>query len=329
LEKVILGDGGNGIEANNQPFTYFLNLKEVIFPKSLSTIPDYSFFKLQSLEKVTIPYGVTDLTIGERAFYESNLASLTIPDSVTNLKIGIAAFQNSSLTSLTIPDSVTNLEIGNGAFSDSNLASLTIPYGVTNLTGDGVFYLCTNLTSLTIPNSVTDLTIGFMAFESCTSLASLTIPDSVTKLTIGVQAFKDCTSLTSLTIPDSVTNLGIGNDAFAGCTKLTSLTIPDRATKAITNAFDNSILKLVTTSDTANSTLKVLHYNGGLNMINSILEAAPPISDINYTFDLSSSSISPAITSGNLTTNNPNTRWRVKLNDGKEYKWNGSSWEQI
>jgi hypothetical protein len=261
LEKVILGDGGNGIEANNQPFTYFLNLKEVIFPKGLSTIPSRSFLNLQSLEKVTIPNSVTDLTIGNFAFNN-----------------------------------------------------------------------CTSLASLTIPNSITDLTIGAGTFGSCTSLTSLTIPDGVANLTIGINAFRFCTNLTSLTIPNSVTNLTIDSSAFISCSKLTSLTIPDSVIRSIDpNAFCDSSLNLVTISDTASRTLKVYLYNegtnnAGINMINSILEAAPPISDDDdYTFDLSS--ISPAITLNDLTQNS-DTRWRVKLRDGV-YEWNGLTWEQI
>ena len=71
---------------------------------------------------VTIPDGVT--SIGEGAFYCSNLTSVTIPDSVTSIG-NIAFCYCSSLKRVTIPESVTS--IGTHAFSEcSSMTSITI-----------------------------------------------------------------------------------------------------------------------------------------------------------------------------------------------------------
>ncbi len=149
------------------------------------TAPWYSS-RTDDITTVVIKNGIT--SIGNYAFYGSQLKRITIPDSVTS--IGGRAFENcTSLTSITIPDGVTS--IGNYAF-------------------DG----CTSLASIIIPDSVTS--IGGGAFSGCTSLTSITLPDSVTS--IGGRAFENCTSLTSITIPDSV--ISIGESAFYGCNKL-------------------------------------------------------------------------------------------------------------
>ncbi len=97
-------------------------------------------------------YSVT--SIGDEAFYLSELTSITIPNSVTS--IGYQAFYYCiGLTSVTIPNSVTS--IGNSAFSNCfGLTSITIPNSVTSI-GNYAFYGCTGLTSITIPNSVTNI----------------------------------------------------------------------------------------------------------------------------------------------------------------------------
>ncbi|MDR3285059.1 MAG: leucine-rich repeat domain-containing protein [Holosporales bacterium] len=167
----------------------------------------------------------------------------------------------------------------------------------------------------------------------CTNLTSLTIPDSVANLKIGYYAFYDCSSLASLTIPDSVTNLEIGSFAFGNCPNLASLEIPGSVTDPSgidENAFVGSSLNLVTISDTAHSTLKVLFYNEGINIINSILEAAPPTSgDDDYTLDFSE--LNPQISFNDLggLTMESNTRWIIKISNEAEYYWNGENWVQF
>ena len=99
--------------------------------KAINVISGYS-------GAVTIPatvtyngntYSVT--TIGNSAFYNSDLTSIAIPESVTS--IGGCAFQYcSSLTSITIPESVTS--IGYSAFSGcGSLTTITIPESVTSI----------------------------------------------------------------------------------------------------------------------------------------------------------------------------------------------------
>ncbi|MGJ8653112.1 MAG: leucine-rich repeat domain-containing protein [Opitutaceae bacterium] len=158
-----------------------------------------------------IPSSVT--SIGDRAFYSSDLTSISIPTSVTSIG-GSAFYSCGNLTSLSIPGSVSS--IGGSAFSYCDgLTSISIASGVTSI-GDDAFRSCDGLTSVSIPGTVTS--IGDYAFYYCEGLTSVTLADGV--MEIGSNAFQSCDGLTSITIPGSVTS--IGSYAFFFCTNLTS-----------------------------------------------------------------------------------------------------------
>ena len=236
------------------PSSYFstIGLREIIFPKSITTIGSSAFKGCVNLTAVVMNEGVK--TIYSEAFSGcKKLTSIYLPESVTS--IGSSAFSGcSSLTSINIPESVTAISdytfygcssltsisipesvnsIGSSAFSDcSRLTSISIPESVTTI-GDRAFSGCSSLTSISIPESVTS--IGYKAFYGCSSLASITILESVT--TIGNYAFSGCSSLTSINIPESVTS--IGGFAFSDCSSLTSINIPESVTSIGNNAFSD------------------------------------------------------------------------------------------
>ncbi len=142
-------------------------------------------------------------TIGNKAFFNSQLTSITIPDSVTTIEES-AFSHNSQLTSVTLGNSVTT--IGGWAFYSNQLTSIIIPKSVTTI--EYFAFASNQLTSIIIPNSVT--TIGSNVFY-LNQLTSIIIPDSIT--IIGGHAFAN-NRLTSITIPNSVTT--IGDFAFEG-----------------------------------------------------------------------------------------------------------------
>lgn len=177
--------------------------------KNPSALPP--FFNCDELVGIIIPDSIT--SIGQAAFYQSNIQSITLPNSVTS--IGEQAFYQTKLTTINIPNSVTS--IGQAAFAyNSYLTSVTIGNGVETW-GSRVFGDCTALTSVIInsPN------IGERAFENCSALTSITLGNTV--IEIEGSAFYPCTALTSVIIPSSVTN--IGGSAFQACSSLTSVTI--------------------------------------------------------------------------------------------------------
>ena len=119
------------------------------------------YMKGKEVKDLVIPKSVT--SIGKLAFYEcSGLTSVTIPNSVK--RVGNSAFEYcDGLTSVTIGNSVES--IGDEAFRNCfGLTSVTIGNGVTSI-GSDAFYNCSRLTSVTIPNSVKS--IGSDAFEDC------------------------------------------------------------------------------------------------------------------------------------------------------------------
>ena len=153
------------IDFKDNPLTYahhlYLNgeeIKKLVIPNSVTSIPRYAFDGCSGLTSVTIPNSV--IAIGNYAFRDcSGLTNANIPNSVSS--IGDWVFSGCKrLTSVTIPNTVT-----------------CIPHCA--------FSRCEALSSVTIPNSVT--IIDNQAFGFCTSLTSVTIPSSVTS--IGANAF--------------------------------------------------------------------------------------------------------------------------------------------
>lgn len=161
------------------------------FDGDIRYIPNDMFYDFHSIKEVVIPKSVT--SIGNSAFYNCRyLKSIYIPEGVTS--IGRSAFYYCIyLTEITIPDSVTTIE--NSAFSDcQRLTSVDLGNGVTTI-GGGAFYNCTSLAEITIPNSVT--TIDGSIFSRCRALTSVVLGNSVTS--IGNRAFENCKSLTEIT----------------------------------------------------------------------------------------------------------------------------------
>ena len=171
------------------------------------TLRAFSFMYCMSLESVTIPNGLTN--ISEYVFSHCfSLRSVVMPNTVSF--IGDRVFHNCySLARIVMPNSVTS--IGAYLFYHClSLASIVIPNRVTDIKND-MFSYCQTITSIAIPDSVTS--IGSTSFGYCYSLNNITIPDGVTS--IADSTFNYCQTITSIAIPDSVTS--IGGYAFYNC----------------------------------------------------------------------------------------------------------------
>ena len=199
------------------------DFKKVVIEHGVTSIGDNAFF-LSNIHCLEIADSVT--YIGEGAFAEGwYLETVVIPDSVTYL--GGGAFLMQPLRAVVLPDTLSY--IGPSTFSDTFLESIELPSTLTFI-GDNLLQ-STRIESIDIPSTATY--IGFQAFAWCLKLTDVYIPPSVIQIKGG--AFEDCTSLKSLTIPDSVTS--IEYEAFAGCTGLEYVAIPDSVTSIGRDAF--------------------------------------------------------------------------------------------
>ena len=101
--------------------------------------------------------------------YDEHISAVVIQDGVTS--IGNNAFFQSELTSVTIPGSVAS--IGESAFYNCiNLTSMDIPEGTTSI-GAGAFYSCGRLATVTLPESMTS--IEESAFYQCRNLTRIAV----------------------------------------------------------------------------------------------------------------------------------------------------------
>ncbi len=214
------------------------DLTSLNIPKNVTNIGTGITLGCQGLESLTVDSenAVYDSREGCNAIIETASNTLiagspntTIPTSVTT--IGEEAFYGTNIQNIVIPESVTS--IGNDAFIWGEFTNVVIPESVTSL-GSGVFGYCGNLQSIVIPPSITTISNGL--FTHCTSLSSITIPESVTS--IGYTAFEACQSLTSIFIPISVTS--ISESAFLDCNNLTTVKVDIDSPLAIDeNTFSN------------------------------------------------------------------------------------------
>lgn len=242
--------------------------RRVTLGDNITSIGDYAFSRLETIEQVIIPEGVT--SIGDYAFCSCReLRDITIPDSVNY--IGEGAFANcSSLTTITIPEGVAIIFMNTFA-NCTELKSVTIADSVDTI-GMSAFENCSSLTTITIPAGVAD--IRDFAFLGCYLLknivvadenhtydsrggcnaiietdencllmgcSSTTIPASVTD--IAPFAFCNDPCLSSIVIPNSVRFLDIS--IFANCPNLRSVSIGSGVTSIDFESFVDTNIEVM------------------------------------------------------------------------------------
>ena len=243
-------------------YNFYLNnqqIKDLVIPNTVDSIPAYAFDFCKSFTSITIPNSVT--YIGEFAFELcSNVNSIFIPKSVKSIQQGAFA-GGVNLQSIIVEEgnpvydsrdncnaiietesntliagcSITNIpkavtHIGAYAFSYQYLlTSIKVPTGIISI-GDRAYYSCGNATSVFIPNSVTS--VGRWALFGCESLNSIVVEEgnSVYDSRNNCNALIETASNSLIVacqntiIPNSVTN--IGEEAFFNCNYTTSISLP-------------------------------------------------------------------------------------------------------
>ena len=227
-------------------------------PDSVNKIGQYAFTGLQSLKKIVLPQGITDIPKGMLQNCYA-LESVTIQENV--LTIGTSAFFNTyALTTITLPSGLTT--IGETAFQASGIVSVVCPDDSKLASiGARAFLNCTKLTSINLPATFTELPVYIgstaggntstytysEAFKGCTSLKYIDISgvDSIHDST-----FEGCTGLENVVLSETLEY--IGKKAFYG-TPITELALPATLTEIGASAFENCQKLTTVTFDPASS----------------------------------------------------------------------------
>ncbi len=186
---------------------YGSNLESVVFPKTVTRIPNYCCYSMgnsgnQNLSEIVFPTEAATLEIGDYAFHHCAVVSLLFPSSTTS--VGNYAFATSpNMTDVEMQGLTNNCTFGNNVFDGCGaLKHVTLSEKTQNI-GDNMFNQCGLLESIRIPT--TCKTIGEKAFCECYSVHEITIPEGVEL--IKVNAF-DLSGLTDIyvmaTSPDKV-----------------------------------------------------------------------------------------------------------------------------
>jgi len=183
-----------------------------VIPDSVTSIGEYAFYECINLTDITFGNSLT--TIGLSAFRHcSGLRSLTIPDSVTS--IGGWAFQGcKNLSEFKAQD---NLKIiGEAAFRDcSGLKKVAVGSGITTIFG-WAFADCKNLEYFSLPIKSNLNYLGYAAFLNCGKLKEITIPNNLKEILD--QTFFGCKSLKKVKIGENLSIIADRN--FEVCLNL-------------------------------------------------------------------------------------------------------------
>ena len=149
------------------PSSLFMNctsLKQIDIPEAVTTIHSNAFLNCASLKQIRIPKAVT--IIGHRVFEGTPLENVEFLEGSQLQTIGESAFYGTNLRSIQIPANVT--EIQYQAFAEcKQLESVVLPESVVSI-GSAAFSSCTALTEIVIPKSVTSITEK--TFDLCSAL---------------------------------------------------------------------------------------------------------------------------------------------------------------
>ncbi len=193
-------------------------------------VADQAFYRSDSLEKVTLKEGITE--IGQFAFARSTLKEIQIPEGVANICYG-AFYHCDDLESVLLPESVMNVEPK--AFDYTSMMENFKNSGTDFLVNGGVLLGYNGSDSqVFVPGGIR--VIAAEVFAGHEEIESIRLPDSV--LVVGEGAFKDCTNLRQVNLGTGVEQ--IKDRAFAGCSRLEAVKLPASVKTVGLQAFGNA-----------------------------------------------------------------------------------------
>lgn len=299
-ELDIIDQGNCGTNCHYQIDNKGLLLIKPVDNSTRADVQKEAFKERKDFAKVKIEEGI--VSIGDDAFYKTNLVEIELPDTLTYL--GNLTFMFSKLKKINLPDSLTSIGSSYGdmwttkgrTFAATKLKKIKIPNSVTTIE-EGTFSN-DDLREVILPKNLK--VIEEDAFSGNSKLKNIIIPDTVTS--IGKSAFYGC-GLESLKLPKSLESIESGvfgstkiknlelpqylrtinKDAFE-YTKISELNIPDSVIFIDEGAFRKAKLSYIVISDTTevseeafeDATIGTVYCRGDVEVCRENLEDAVP-----------------------------------------------------
>ena len=177
---------------------------------SITSIPDYCFYRYSKLKRVTNENFPNCTAIGTNAF--TNCSSLEIVDLQNCTFIGSQAFNScTKLSKISLPNCV---QCPTAFAFCSSLISVNLPMAISV---SGAFSYCYNLVSVNLPAVKS---VGYYTFYMCSTLTDVNLPVCSA---IGTYAFYSCRSLSSINFTACSS---VGDRAFMYCLNLQTVSLP-------------------------------------------------------------------------------------------------------
>lgn len=212
------------LNVDSETFSGCSNLKSIIFPANLIAIYNNAFYQCD-LREIVIPKTVT--TIYQAVFEKNvNLERVSFEERTELITMRWSLFAGcTSLREITIPNTAV-LDSNSGSLFDgcTNLESVHLSDRFNTL-GSYIFRNCSSLTEVNIPSSITS--IGRCAFQMC-GIKSILLPD-IQNVTVDGSAFDQCINLEKIDIPGGY-NISIASGLFSSSTALQEATMGEGIT---------------------------------------------------------------------------------------------------
>lgn len=234
LEAVEINKKINEVGYYANVFSDCLTLKNILFEKGITKIPDMLFEGSNGLEKIEIPQTVT--AVGSRSFKNCILLKdIKIPDSVK--QIDANAFEGCvNIEEFNFPDTISIL--GNGVLKGcSKLKKVRFPKTLTKIP-DCMFMECSSLENIVTGEQIE--TIGAFAYKDCVAFSKIDLKNSNVRK-IGDSAFSGCKGLIMVDMGNQIET--IGNYVFSGCSNLEEILLSETIKVIPKGAFE-ACLKL-------------------------------------------------------------------------------------
>jgi len=199
---------------------------------NILSIGESAFEAAKDLD-ISVSLGVNiNVTIGDKAFFQSGIKGLTLGAKV--IKLGNDVFaENENIESADL-SGLNITAISDSFFADCKaLKTVSINSHIRTIGAKAFFN--TAIEDISFLEAAIDLEqIMDSAFESCKKLENAIIPNTVSY--VGEAAFKECTELLAVTWSNSA-NV-IRKDTFNGCAKMNGFTVPANVSRIGELAFN-------------------------------------------------------------------------------------------